>query len=714
MARPNLGRDSLDWLSLSSHGRIPKEDAARQKRTARALLERLYGRNSVPGVILADEVGMGKTYVVFAVMAALFKSKPTARVLILAHSRQMARTWMERWERFCQENIRRERSTMPDGELLPHATDIAIDGLAFGSYDTIKHVSRAALEWALERILKGKHASTRRALRKSLLGSRRMPSGAETLVSSGISAGDTRQFWRDYYDSDTGDWMNKWSAKQELHRLIYKSYRTKRKIDLLIVDEAHKASSDGRSHFFEAVMSKRTKRVLYVTATPFALRLSELHEHLKDLHDATGEAYDRLEAVWDRVREFADVVDQRGEAERALKTDVQERLGRYLVRSLWPDSLKTGTPTRTVVSLEASLGEDSDDTERRATALLALETGLVDVFRHGGRTHAAAHRETLNSSYAAIRHASKGKSGGVTPPAFLKRLATEILPARAESPKFQRVYEYLVSCALDRQKVVVFCRRQATIQEFRTRLVREPRLREMLDADRALWKKLNAQTKGAGLLAEDRRLLRLAAHHEPDRVLQGAAKSGIKRMNRLVRGAGVAAESTPSEESLWAATWGAGRRVEWVGVISGASDKTEDSRVLGGLRLTRSEIEQFAFNLPGPPYILLCSKKAREGIDLHRWCRRVVQYDLEWNPAMLEQQVGRIDRLGSLSRREGKPVDVVYAWVPGTYEEYMASSVQERQQMMRVLLGAGDRLADTLEEQERVELLDRYRLDFAP
>src|SRR5438046_9549020 len=83
------------------------------------------------------------------------------------------------------------------------------------------------------------------------------------------------------------------------------------------------------------------------------------------------------------------------------------------------------------------------------------------------------------------------------------------------------------------------------------------------------------------------------------------------------------------------------------------------------------EAVQFAFNLPGPPYVLLCTKIAREGIDLHLWCRRVVQYDLEWNPALMEQQIGIVDRIGSLSRRAAKPVEVVWAWVPGTYEEYM-------------------------------------------
>jgi SNF2 family DNA or RNA helicase len=122
----------------------------------------------------------------------------------------------------------------------------------------------------------------------------------------------------------------------------------------------------------------------------------------------------------------------------------------------------------------------------------------------------------------------------------------------------------------------------------------------------------------------------------------------------------------------------------------------------------------FAFNLPGPPYILLCTAVAREGIDLHRWCRRVMHYDLEWNPAYSEQEVGRVDRMQSLSWRETKPVEIYYVWQPGTYEERIAKAVEHRLVMMRTLLGAGAWLAADPEEQELFDQLEDYRLEFSP
>jgi len=44
--------------------------------------------------------------------------------------------------------------------------------------------------------------------------------------------------------------------------------------------------------------------------------------------------------------------------------------------------------------------------------------------------------------------------------------------------------------------------------------------------------------------------------------------------------------------------------------------------------------------------ILLATDSASEGIDLQRWCHRVVHYEIPWNPMRLEQRNGRVDRHG--------------------------------------------------------------------
>ncbi|MGI5243260.1 DISARM system SNF2-like helicase DrmD [Dactylosporangium sp. CA-139066] len=47
-----------------------------------------------------------------------------------------------------------------------------------------------------------------------------------------------------------------------------------------------------------------------------------------------------------------------------------------------------------------------------------------------------------------------------------------------------------------------------------------------------------------------------------------------------------------------------------------------------------------------PVRILLATDAASEGIDLQRYCHRLVNYDIPFNPNKLEQRIGRIDRYG--------------------------------------------------------------------
>lgn len=59
---------------------------------------------------------------------------------------------------------------------------------------------------------------------------------------------------------------------------------------------------------------------------------------------------------------------------------------------------------------------------------------------------------------------------------------------------------------------------------------------------------------------------------------------------------------------------------------------------------------QLAFNRPNsnPRVLIAQSQVGREGLNLHLACRTVVLLHLEWNPAVVEQQIGRVDRMGSL------------------------------------------------------------------
>ncbi|SDH55052.1 Helicase conserved C-terminal domain-containing protein [Paraburkholderia steynii] len=116
-----------------------------------------------------------------------------------------------------------------------------------------------------------------------------------------------------------------------------------------------------------------------------------------------------------------------------------------------------------------------------------------------------------------------------------------------------------------------------------------------------------------------------------------------------------------------------------------------------------------AFNSPLAPDILICTSIGSEGIDLHRECAEIIHHDLPWNPARLEQRIGRIDRVGSLaetSRTDRPGTGLVQVGIPfqqQSYERFQYSVLLARAQRFEVLLGKPDFAVDALDEEELSE-----------
>jgi hypothetical protein len=92
---------------------------------------------------------------------------------------------------------------------------------------------------------------------------------------------------------------------------------------------------------------------------------------------------------------------------------------------------------------------------------------------------------------------------------------------------------------------------------------------------------------------------------------------------------------------------------------------------------------QSAFNRSSswPMVLLAQSRVGREGLNLHEACRTVILLHAEWNPGIVEQQIGRVDRKNSLWLREwrkwrdhgdGLPprIRVHPVVVSGTYDDH--------------------------------------------
>lgn len=124
-----------------------------------------------------------------------------------------------------------------------------------------------------------------------------------------------------------------------------------------------------------------------------------------------------------------------------------------------------------------------------------------------------------------------------------------------------------------------------------------------------------------------------------------------------------------------------------------------------------------AFNTPLYPMILIANEVMQEGLDLHKHCRRIVHHDLVWNPAQIEQRVGRIDRLGSLTHRLRKngadvTLDVLYPVIRGTIDERLFKTVKTREKWLEFLLGAPPNFSEySFTDSEPPPLPDRLGAD---
>ncbi len=111
-----------DKINLHVKGRISAEDAARQRATAETILQRLADQ---PGVILADEVGMGKTFVAIAVAVSTALSNRGGRPVVVMVPSSLKEKWPQDFELFRESCL----PTALSGKLIYERAEKAVDFL---------------------------------------------------------------------------------------------------------------------------------------------------------------------------------------------------------------------------------------------------------------------------------------------------------------------------------------------------------------------------------------------------------------------------------------------------------------------------------------------------------------------------------------------------------------------------------------------------------
>lgn len=136
------------------------------------------------------------------------------------------------------------------------------------------------------------------------------------------------------------------------------------------------------------------------------------------------------------------------------------------------------------------------------------------------------------------------------------------------------------------------------------------------------------------------------------------------------------------------------------------------------------EMLREAFNTPFYPMVLVVNEVMQEGLDLHRSCRRVVHHDLSWNPAQLEQRVGRVDRLGSRTEKlrvknPDAKLEILVPLIERTIDDRLYRTVKTREKWLEFLLGAPPKVGEASFEGEASvplpeRLTEELRVNLAP
>lgn len=93
------------------------------------------------------------------------------------------------------------------------------------------------------------------------------------------------------------------------------------------------------------------------------------------------------------------------------------------------------------------------------------------------------------------------------------------------------------------------------------------------------------------------------------------------------------------------------------------------------------------FNTPLLPEVLVASSVMAEGVDLHLNCRHIIHHDLDWNPSVIEQRTGRVDRIGAKAEQVGRSIEVYLPYIGGTQDEKMYKVVMDRERWFQIVMG---------------------------
>lgn len=626
---------------------LAPESARRQFVTAADILARLNGSFGEPprrGLLLADDVGLGKTTVAALAAWVVASSGEGRSVRILAPNDVMVR----RWEAELLDHV------VPLGRCAPHLD------------------------------VRDNRVKARRVER--------------------LSAGSIQVVKHSYASSDFN-----------------------LSCDLLIVDEAHRAKGEQTS-FSKALKRQRkhAKRILILTATPFSIRIDELQRML---------ALIGAEAASSPVRAFSRALDDlySGNTSRAPDA-VAERLvarARAAIEAIAPFVIRHGVDdlpaeqhsfgNREDWSIPVPPASPSEEElilrmDRALRVALEGETNRDkarnDPRFHVGWRHYDDERTKLKDRACLLAEPAKSVVGSHL--AVMVRLRKEV----GVHSKIAAVAEEVRTVIEKGEKVLLFCHYHATAQELAACLdetlptitkqptpapkIWELAWNEALGWDpgepeeqnlrrtfvRWLCSDLMRTQTWSWLGASQTALPDLARSIKTTRARGGKNGEFIDDAAKRLYDAMIVSSS--SREVLK-------RAAERLDSLPGANGA---SRVLAVCEPTENKREAHLFvhnrqpdtaisifNSPFGPDVLVVTDKLSEGIDLHRYCRHLVHYELDPSPIRTIQRNGRVRRVNSWAAVTRESIRYAYPAFRGTRDHRVVQIMKKRIDSFSLLLG---------------------------
>lgn len=406
------------------------------------------------------------------------------------------------------------------------------------------------------------------------------------------------------------DWLKSGEALRMLRDVLPVHASYPRKFDLLVVDEAHNVAPAGSGHY--AVESQRTRLIrsisphfqhrLFLTATP---------------HNGYTESFTSLLELLDDQRFSRNILPDEMQLSqvmiRRLKTDLVDKDGKpiYPARNLKALTVPFTAQERAIHKLL-----DRYCTSRERTAKDAGATGtkfVNSLLKKRLFSSPAAFASTLERHYATLTGASPVREPDALTDRILRKAIQKAEEDYADDGRFEEAQEEAVEEAT---------RRSAPLS----------------DDERRMLQQMREWAQGA--------------NHRPD----SKAKAIIEWIETHLKPGGEWTDRRVILFTEYRTTH------QWLHELLAAHGFGGDRLAIihGGMAQEDREIVKAAFQThprDSEVRILLATDAAAEGIDLQNYCNALIHVEIPYNPNVMEQRNGRIDR-------HGQKEDEVLIWHP--------------------------------------------------